>query len=115
MQINFNDKIVVVTGGTKGIGYSIADSFIKEGAIVAICSRNNSEEIASKLSNYNSMVYGEDVDVSNKDQIFGFADNVEDKFGGIDIWISNVGIYPQYKIINTSENVWQDIININLN
>ena len=116
MELNFEHKGVVVTGGTTGIGLSIAEAFAREGADVAICSRSaaNVERAAADLAARNLTVYGEAVDVSRRDEIFAFADRVEERFGGIDIWINNAGICPIHKIIDTPEDVWQKVMDVNV-
>lgn len=116
MEINLKNKVAVVTGGTTGIGLAIAETFAREGAAVAICSEKE-EDVIKTLKYFKDIelpVYGETIDVSVRSNIFSFADNVENKFGGIDIWVSNAGIYPQYKIIETPEDIWQKIMDINV-
>src|SRR6056297_2011096 len=54
------------------------------------------------------------VDVANKDEIFNYADEVEKIYGTIDIWISNAGIFPTHKIIETPEDVWKKTVDINM-
>lgn len=108
--------MAVITGGTTGIGFAIAETFGKEGGKVAICSRSEKkvDNAINLLKEQNIDVYGESVDVSSKNSLQAFADLVEEKYGGIDIWINNAGIYPQFKIIDTSEDTWEDIMNINV-
>jgi len=116
MDIHLRGKAAVITGGTTGIGLAIAELFAKEGAKVAICSR--SEEKVAKALRYMEKkglsAYAEAADVSSRADLFGFADRVENKFGGLDVWISNAGIYPAGKIIDTPEEQWQKILDVNL-
>lgn len=117
MDINLNNKVAVITGGTSGIGFSIAETFAHNGAKIAICSRkyeNVSRATTHFLKSNQYEVYGEVVDVSKKEELARFANNIEEKFGGIDIWINNAGIYPQFKVVETPERVWQETINVNL-
>ncbi len=116
MDINVNNKVAVVTGGTAGIGLAIAELFAQEGATVAICSRSESNiaNAMTYLKNKGLSAYAEAVDVSNRESLFGFANTVEEKFGGIDIWVSNAGIFTESKIIDTSEEQWRKILDINL-
>ena len=59
MDLGLKGKSVVVTGGSKGIGFAAAEAFLKEGAKVAICSRHEEElkEAAEKLSQYGEVYY----------------------------------------------------------
>lgn len=116
MDINLKGKVAVITGGTAGIGLSTAELFAGEGADVAICSRKESNvtDALEYLQEKDLNPYSESVDVSDRSGLFSFADRVEEKFGGIDIWVSNAGIFLQKKIIDTPEDEWQRIMDINL-
>ena len=50
----------------------------------------------------------------DRSSLFACADRVEERFGGLDIWISNAGIFSAKKIINTTEELWQKVMDINL-
>lgn len=117
MDINLSGKVTVVTGGTEGIGLAIAETFAKAGADVAICSRSTNKVNDAKkyLKDQGYEVLGESVDVSQKDSLHDFAQNVENKYGGIDIWVNNAGIIVYKKIIDTTDDEWQQIMNINVN
>jgi NAD(P)-dependent dehydrogenase (short-subunit alcohol dehydrogenase family) len=116
MNIDLSNKIAVVTGGTAGIGLSIAESFAGAGAQIAICSSTqaNVDNALNYLKDKNIDAYGEVVDVSERASIFSFADAVEEKFGGIDIWVSNAAIASKKKLIETSEDLWQRVMDINV-
>jgi 3-oxoacyl-[acyl-carrier protein] reductase len=105
MDINLNNKVAVITGGTAGIGLATAELFAREGAEIAICSRNKSKvtKALAYLREKGLKAYGEAIDVSNRSSLFAFADRVEERFGGLDIWVSNAGIFSDKKIINTTE------------
>jgi 3-oxoacyl-[acyl-carrier protein] reductase len=116
MDVNLKGKVAVVTGGTAGIGLAVARLFAREGAQVAVCSRSqtNVDAALAELARDGLKVYGEAVDVSSRKDLFAFADTVEKKFGGIDVWVSNAGIMIEKKIIDTSEEEWRRTIGINL-
>ena len=116
MDINLKGKVAVITGGTAGIGLATAELFAREGARVAVCSRSKSnvEGAVRDLGRKGLEVHGKPVDVSSRKDLFAFADEVESKFGGIDIWVSNAGIMIEKKIIDTSEEEWRRTLGINL-
>ena len=116
MDVNLNNKVAVITGGTAGIGLATAELFAQEGAEIAICSRKelNVTKALRDLKEKGFEAYGESVDVSDRSVLFDFADKVEEKFGGIDVWVSNAGIFLQKKIIDTPEDEWQKVMDINL-
>lgn len=116
MVIDLTDKIAVITGGTAGIGLSIAETLAGAGARVAICSSDESNVAGalSYLKDKKMNAYGQVVDVSNRASIFALADKVEEKFGGIDIWVSNAAVFSPKKLIDTPEELWQRMMDINV-
>ncbi|HEY0659121.1 MAG TPA: SDR family oxidoreductase [Pyrinomonadaceae bacterium] len=87
------DKIAVVTGGSKGIGYAIAESLLKNGAKVFICARDKAElkRALEKLSDF-GQVDGEICDVRSEAQVQMMFDEAARIFGGVDILVNNAGI-----------------------
>ena len=87
------DKIAVVTGGSKGIGYAVAESLLKNGAKVFICARDKSElkRALEKLSAF-GQVDGEICDVRSEAQVQMMLDECVRIFGGVDILVNNAGI-----------------------
>ena len=116
MKVDLSGKIAVITGGTAGIGFSIAESFAGAGARIAICSstRTNVDNAVNFLKAKNINAYAAVVDVSKRSDIFSFADNVEKKFGGIDIWVSNAAIHSPRRLIDTPEDVFQRLMDVNV-
>ena len=82
-------KVAIVTGGSKGIGYSIAERFTNEGAKVIICSRNESElsEAAAKIG---CDFY--QLDVSNSSDVKSMSEWFSDKYENLDILVNNAGL-----------------------
>ena len=91
--MNIANKIAVITGGTKGIGYAIAEALLKVGAKVFICARNKSElkRALEKLSALGK-VEGEVCDVRSEDQVRQMLEECVRVFGGVDILVNNAGI-----------------------
>jgi NAD(P)-dependent dehydrogenase (short-subunit alcohol dehydrogenase family) len=87
------EKIAVVTGGTKGIGYSIAKALLERGARVFVCARSKSEvrEAIADLSKYGQAA-GEVCDVRSEDQVRMMIAECERVFGGLDILVNNAGV-----------------------
>lgn len=87
------DKIAVVTGGTKGIGYAIAEKLLESGAKVFICARNKPElRRALERLSASGNVEGEVCDVRSEDQVRMMLEECVRVFGGIDILVNNAGI-----------------------
>lgn len=86
------DKVVVITGSTRGFGYAIAESMLEAGATVAVTGRSQSvvEGTLTKLQP-KGRVSGFVVDVRNEEQVYKLVDDVILEFGRIDVWINNAG------------------------
>jgi len=92
--MELKDKVVVITGGSKGIGRTMAEALIAEGAKVAICSHNQAEitQTAEKIG-----ALGIFADVTEEEQLIRLAKEAENKLGPVDIWINNAGIFRERK------------------
>lgn len=91
--MELRDKIAVVTGATKGIGYAIAESLLRAGASVFISARDKSEikRALEKLSAFGK-VEGEVCDVRSEEQVRMMLEECARVFGGLDILVNNAGI-----------------------
>jgi NAD(P)-dependent dehydrogenase (short-subunit alcohol dehydrogenase family) len=89
---SLKNKIVVVTGSTRGYGYAIAESLLEAGATVAITGRSQ-EAIQHTLDSLQpkGSVSGFMLDVRQEEQVYSVVEQVIQKFGRIDIWINNAG------------------------
>jgi len=88
-QMEIRNKVVAITGGSKGFGKSLAKAFTREGAIVIIGSEK--EEALKNTALELDIDYFK-LDVRNQDEIEGFANYVKSKHQRIDYWINNAGI-----------------------
>lgn len=90
---SINNKVAIVTGGTKGIGLAIAESLVKAGASVFVCSRTYSdvEQAVEKLSAFGEAA-GKLCDVRVESEVEAVLKSCEKRFGGVDILINNAGM-----------------------
>jgi 3-oxoacyl-[acyl-carrier protein] reductase len=88
-----SDKVAVVTGATKGIGYGIARTLLQSGAKVFITARNKTEvrDAIASLSEFGTTA-GETCDIRSEDQVRMMLAECERLFAGLDILINNAGI-----------------------
>lgn len=92
MTDQLKDKIIVITGSTRGFGYSIAEAMLKRGATVIVTGRStDSLQNAVNSLRGSGLVSGEQLDVRDEAQVYDVVERVIQKFGHIDIWINNAG------------------------
>ncbi len=116
--MKFKDKVVVITGASRGIGLSIAECFASEGASIALCSTNNEKATATaeKLAtDYSVKCLGVGVDIKDFNAVSDFIKRVNTDFGQIDVLINNAGITRDNLLLRLDENDWSDVIETNLN
>jgi len=87
--MNFNNKVVVITGGSKGFGKGLAQAFLQEGAKVLITSTNKSE-LATTAHEIGADSFV--ADASSYGATLALADYALEKYGHIDIWLNNAGV-----------------------
>ncbi|MCF8070403.1 MAG: glucose 1-dehydrogenase [Desulfobacterales bacterium] len=110
-------KVALITGGSSGIGMAIAERFLKEGAKIMIAGRSK-ERCDAVQKQFE--IFGADAvdsvagDVSRWDDVQKMVKKTVDRFGRIDILVNNAGIYLEKRVEETTEDEWDQIININL-
>ena len=110
-------KKALITGGSKGIGKGIAAAFLREGASVIICGRNeiNLKAACNELGKLGRIEYIV-ADIANRDDIGVLAKSLGDKWGSLDVLVNNASILGERKPVSEyPEDVWEEVIHINLN
>lgn len=116
MLTSLAGRSVVVTGASKGIGKGIAQVFARNGAKVAVVSRNiaEAEQCAEELKRAGGTAMAVAADVSLLEDVESMASSVAAAHGGIDILCANAGIFPQAKIEELSPDEWDHVMATNL-
>ncbi|MDD3523432.1 MAG: 3-oxoacyl-[acyl-carrier-protein] reductase [Candidatus Cloacimonetes bacterium] len=112
---DFKDKVVVITGAARGIGFAIAKSFVECGATVAVIDLS-AEAVNAAVANLNQIgkaigYVGNVTDSSGMEELFA---QVVKEHGGIDTLINNAGITRDNLMIRMKEEDWQLVLDINL-
>ncbi|SMP07812.1 3-oxoacyl-[acyl-carrier-protein] reductase [Desulfurobacterium pacificum] len=110
--MNFEGKVVLVTGGTRGIGRAIAEAFKNAGATVYITgtSEERTKKVAEELG-----VKGLKMDVTNREEVKKGVDEVLKAEEKIDVLVNNAGITRDTLFIRMKDEDWDAVINTNLN
>ena len=113
MKIDLAGKVALVTGGTRGIGLSIAQTLQAAGATVTICARDGkkAQEVAAGLG---ATARGYACDVSNADQVETTVAAVEKDCGRIDILVNNAGTKADNLMFRIGEDDWDQVLDTNL-
>ncbi|TVR93573.1 MAG: SDR family oxidoreductase [Trueperaceae bacterium] len=104
---------IAVTGGARGIGLAITQAFHHEGARVALCDRD-ADAVASSVERLGAHALGTVLDVSDDIAVGVWHDALQHDWGGIDVLVSNAGIYPSKPFLDLSLEEWDQVIDVNL-
>jgi NAD(P)-dependent dehydrogenase (short-subunit alcohol dehydrogenase family) len=107
----FKNKVVVVTGGSDGIGKALVDELLSLGAKVAACGRNQDKLYDLQLLHSGKPLHTIVADVSNYNDCKNFIDTTIQVFGGIDILINNAGISMRALLKDLDVEVIQKVMN----
>ena len=109
---------IVVTGGTKGIGRAIIDTFASQGFNIITCARNavDLNMLRTELhSKYPSLeVFISTCDMGDKKQVKEFATAIKNKFDTIDILVNNAGLFIPGSLMEEAEGVFETMMNVNI-
>src|ERR1700730_16492244 len=118
----YPDKVVIITGGSSGIGKGCAQEFVKAGSHVVICCNNEPEgkavvaalqdEAKNRQAGEGNFVYW---DVRNTDDVRNLIETTVSRYGKIDCLLNNAGWHPPHKAIDDfSVEEFRDLLNLNL-
>ena len=111
------NKVAVVTGGSRGIGKAIAEKFAAEGASVAILYSSNSasaDAVVEEIRNAGGTAKAYQCHVENSDEVGKTIDDVVNDLGKIDILVNNAGITRDKLLMMMKEEDFDDVISVNL-
>ena len=114
--MKLKEKSALITGAGSGIGKSIAETFAREGASVAIADLNFSaaQAVSKKINSAGGRAIPIQMDVANEDQVNAGLEQVVQDFGGMDVLVSNAGIQIINPIVDFSFSDWRKLVAIHL-
>lgn len=113
---NVENKIVLITGSTRGLGLSLAKGFSDAGATVIINGRKQSEvdSVVKHIQDHGGQAYGAAFDVTKAEDIEESIQNIEKEVGPISVLINNAGIHRRNPLEELSLEDWQTVLDVNL-
>ena len=121
--MKLHDKVALVTGSVRGLGWEIVQAFAEEGAKVAICdlSLSDVDEAAARLGLLRQKVLGVQADVTSERDVNNLFERTLEKFNRLDILVNNAGFaWPRggpvnLELADTPLDVWLKVLDTNLN
>ncbi|MET3728773.1 3-oxoacyl-[acyl-carrier protein] reductase [Fictibacillus halophilus] len=112
-----NEKSVLVTGASRGIGRAIALYFAKNGAKVAVNysgSEEKANEVVNEIKENGGTAFAIKADISSSEDVTNMVKTVVDEFGSLDVLVNNAGITRDNLLMRMKEEDWDAVINTNL-
>lgn len=116
MLFNLEDKVAIITGGSRGLGLMMAEGFAEAGAKLVICSRNieQCEKSAEKIRALDAECHAVGCDIAEADEVEKMVDFTMKKFGRIDILVNNAGMAWGDELEDTPLKRWDQMYDINV-
>ena len=111
------DKVVIITGASRGIGKSIAEECVRQGAKVAftyLSSVEKAQALEKELAELGGVAKGFKSDASKFDEAQSLVDQVVEEFGTVDVLVNNAGITRDTLLMRMTEEQWDEVMNTNL-
>jgi len=106
-------RVIVITGGSHGLGKALARACCEQGAKVAIIARS-AQKLEQTISDIEGEIAGFACDISDPDSVRNTFSAIADQFGALDALINNAAIYPPFKLEKASDQQLRSVIDTNL-
>lgn len=116
MDLGLRNRSVIVAASSEGIAYAAAQKFAAEGARLAMCSRSSQKlnAVADEIrADYAVDVIAEPLDVTDANAVQNFVEHVGERFGTVDVCVTNAGGPPPKMFLETTTEEWQHAIDLN--
>jgi 3-oxoacyl-[acyl-carrier protein] reductase len=116
MDLGLKDRVAIVAAASQGLGFAVASALAAEGAKLAICSRDSARIGAAAAEierQHHTEVLAQAVDVTEPAAVRAFVKQTADRFGRVDICVTNAGGPPAKDFLATSNEEWQRAVEAN--
>lgn len=116
MKKRFENKVAFITGGSRGIGKSIAETFAEEGAKIAIIDINEEalQNVQSEFKEKGINILALQANVVNSEEVEAAMEQVITEYGSLDILVNNAGIIRDNLLFKMTDNDWSQVIDVHL-
>ena len=118
MDLGLKDRVAIITGSSKGLGFASARALVAEGCRVVLCARtpDTLQEARRRLAEIapEDGVFAVVADVSQEDGVRLVIDRAAERFGGIDVLVNNVGVGRGGSLLDTPDELWKEAIDYTL-
>ena len=116
--MRLKDKVAIITGGSRGIGFATADKFLKEGAtvVLAASSQESADVAVDKLKEKypNAIVAGISPNLASMESVRKAFKEAIEKYGCVDILVNNAGISENTSFMDYTEETFDKVMDLNL-
>ncbi|MDO4733206.1 MAG: 3-oxoacyl-ACP reductase family protein [Bacillota bacterium] len=116
--MRLKDKVCLITGGSRGIGYATADAFLREGAIVIITAstQDSADKAVARLKEKypQSKIGGMSPDLSRLDSVREAFRQAREKFGCVDVLVNNAGVSENTAFMDYTEETFDKVMDLNI-
>lgn len=115
-MVGLESKVVVVTGGSGGLGRALTRSFVRAGSSVVITSRSEEklEATAREISRDGRAVLAVPCDIAQKEQVEALREKIRSEMGIVQILINNAGLAQAVSFLDMDDHLWDETLKINL-
>ena len=114
MNYNLNNKKILITGASGGIGSSICQKFIENNCTI-ICTASNEEKLEKLKKQYGNNNFYYHLDLNDNDSLLTSIENISNEHNDIDVLVNNAGTTNDNLFLRMKKEQWNEVININLN
>jgi NADP-dependent 3-hydroxy acid dehydrogenase YdfG len=115
-MLNVQNKVIIITGASSGIGAATAQLLAKNGAKVVLGARRTDrlEAIVRAIQEQGGIAEYQALDVTQRDQLASIVQFAQDKFGRVDVMINNAGVMPLSTLDQLKVDEWDQMIDVNI-